>query len=101
MYETALSFRLHYKREVTGLAGFIVVLLIAELVLMMIGLSSNIEIDAAGEGADTDIALDSGADLATATAEGGILSPAELALLELPLQRERLINGFGCAKMAA
>ena len=75
-------------RPFSVLAGFIVVLLIAELVLMMIGLSSNIEVDAAGEGIDADVALDGGADFAASAGEGGILSPQDLALLELPPVRQ-------------
>lgn len=79
-------------RPFSVLAGFIVILLVIELALVMAGFSSNIEFDAAGEGIDVDPGLDAGADLMPSAGEG-LLSPHELALLELPPERASQLAG--------
>lgn len=66
------------------LAGFIVVLLIVEIALMMVGLSSNIEVDGAAEGLDAAPDLDGGLHALDALPEAGALTEAELATLDLP-----------------
>jgi hypothetical protein len=63
------------------IAGFIVVLLALEIVLMVVGLSSQIEVDDLGAEADGLPELqDYSADLQNAS-----LSPEEIAMLDLPL----------------
>ncbi|WP_313350901.1 OB-fold-containig protein [Paracoccus sp. (in: a-proteobacteria)] len=74
-------------RPFSVLAGFIVVLLIVEVILVMVGLSSNIEIDGAGDGMDAGPAFDNGPDLMSAASEGDVLTVHELAMLELPPER--------------
>lgn len=72
------------------LAGFIVVLLLVELALMMVGLSSAIESDSAADGLEADAGLDADLD-AGALAEGGLLSADEIALLDLPPEGQPLV----------
>lgn len=66
------------------LAGFIVVLLVTEIALMLIGLSSNIEVEGAGEGPDVAAGFDAGVYDSITLPETGVLTEAELATLDLP-----------------
>lgn len=63
------------------LAGFIVVLLALEILLMAIGLSSNLETEGP-EGPDLDAGFD--LDAPSPAFEADLLTPDELALLDLP-----------------
>lgn len=69
-------------RPFSVLAGFIVAALVVEVVLMMVGLSSNIEVDAPGDSLDA--SFDTSPELIAATVETGTLTTQELALLDLP-----------------
>lgn len=79
-------------RPFSILAGFIVLLLVAEIILMMIGTSSHVEVDSLhaepGSGLDGHAGhLDGGVDVAAF--EGADFSPHELALLDLaPAERQ-------------
>lgn len=74
-------------RPFSILAGFILLLLIVELALMMVGLSSSIEVEGAGDGFDADVDADTG--LFSGVTDGGILTPDDLALIDLPQDQPR------------
>lgn len=66
------------------LAGFIVVLLIVEVGLMLVGLSSAVETDGGLEGPGGALDVDAAFDAKSAIFEADILTPDELATLEIP-----------------
>ncbi len=72
------------------LAGFILLLLLFEIALMLIGLSSNVEFDApegespAGSFPGGGGGFDAGPDLSFDAPDVGLLTPDEIALLDLP-----------------
>ena len=74
------------------LTGFIVVLLLVEIALMLVGLSSNIEIDGEGTGDGFDAAngLDGELDLLGDLPEIEILTAAEIATLDLPPRKQQM-----------
>ena len=93
------------------LTGFIVVLLLVEIALMLVGLSSNIEVDSEGAGAGLDAAsgVDSELNLMGDLPETGILTADEIAALDLPPQKQqmpahrpsvtrRLLRSFGIGR---
>lgn len=73
------------------LAGFIVVLLLVEIALMLVGLSSNIEVDGEGTGDGLDLAsgVDSELDLMGDLPEIEILTADEIATLDLPQRKQQ------------
>lgn len=74
------------------LTGFIVVLLLVEIALMLVGLSSNIELDSEGTGAGLDAAsgVDSELDLFGGLPEIGILTADEISTLDLPPRKQQM-----------
>jgi hypothetical protein len=72
------------------LAGFIVVLLIVEIALMMVGLSSNVEADGTGDSMDAASDFDADLDQVAAMHEGGLLTADEIATLDLPPNRQQM-----------
>ena len=69
------------------LAGFIVVLLIVEIGLMLVGLSSNIETDSAGDGLDAAPDADGSFNHDSAIYDAEVLTADEIARLDMPLIR--------------
>jgi hypothetical protein len=69
------------------LAGFIVVLLIVEVGLMLVGLSSNIETDGAADGLDAGPDVDGSFGHESAIYDAEVLTPDEIARLDVPLSR--------------
>lgn len=69
------------------LAGFIVLLLIVEIGLMLVGLSSNIETDGAGDGLDAAPDFDGSFNPDSAIYDAEVLTVDEIATLDLPLIR--------------
>jgi hypothetical protein len=74
------------------LTGFIVVLLLVEIALMLVGLSSNVEVDGEGTGDGLDAAsgVDSELDLLGDLPEIEILTADEIATLDLPPRKQQM-----------
>jgi hypothetical protein len=66
------------------LTGFIVVLLIVEIGLMLVGLSSNTETDGAGDGMDAAPDVDGGLNHHSAIYDAEVLTADEIATLDVP-----------------
>ena len=76
-------------RPFSVLVGFLVVLLIVEIGLMLVGLSSNIETDGAGDGLDAAPDLDGSFYPDSAIYEADVLTVEEIATLDLPSIRSQ------------
>lgn len=80
-------------RPFSVLAGFIVVLLVIEIALTLVGLSSNIEVDGADHGLDFDADFDPQLDLHPGGVHAGLMTAQELALLDLPPAKVPMLQG--------
>ncbi|MDZ4392701.1 OB-fold-containig protein [Cypionkella sp.] len=82
-------------RPFSVLAGFIVVLLIIEIALTLLGLSSNIEIDGADHGLEFEHDFDPQLDLQPGGLHEGLMTAHELATLDLPPARIQSLQSAG------